>query len=1334
MGWTKEQQQAIDTDNKNILVSAAAGSGKTAVLVERVVSHLLRPVSQGAPPQEMPWNVDELLIVTFTKAAAAEMSDRIGQRLQKAITQELESHQPDKALISRLQRQIILLSGASISTIDSFCQSVIKNNFADIDLDPRFRVANENELLLLKQDVLDEIFENRYAKGDELLELFSEKYGTDRGDEELYNIVLKLHEQSRNQPFPEYWLNKLVQEYQPVDKPADEKKHLRDYSLWWHIIHSTLEQEMENILAMRERLSLLIEQVDSPKAREKYDERLERVNSILNGINQAITKEEWQGIYEAFRVLDFKETGFISMPGGKLDVDKELRDEITSTNKELKGAVDKLHAAYVLDPEEVMLEDLARLHGDAEAIIELTLEFNQAYSAAKKEHNIIDYGDMEHYALQLLMTEDSTPEHVEASETALQLRKKYREIMVDEYQDTNQVQDLIVSLIAGENGGNLFIVGDVKQSIYGFRSSEPGLFMDKYKRYDQESKNQQLITLGRNFRSRQEVLAAVNFVFAQLMIPEPAEIDYDQRAMLNPGEPYGYAEAPGQGEIFPVEKAVELDIIMEKGLESAAPGEAVEAQEKNAVQGENRAAGDDAGDNMEELKSFQLEAQHIADRLIELKNSGCLIFDKSLADTENHGYRPVRWRDMVILLRAASSKAEILQEILQGNNIPVFATVDGGYFQTTEIQVVSSLLSVIDNAMQDIPLAAVLYSPIVGLTAEELAMVRLAAEKQSLYQALIQAGSPESEIPAGIKDRVAVFLARLSKWRQQARFMGVPEILCHIYRDTGYYDYVGCMPGGILRQANLRMLIDRAREYESTNYRGLFRFLSFIEKIKSMDTDLSVARSLGENEDVVRVMTIHKSKGLEFPIVVLADMAKSFNILDLKAAVLVHKKLGLGLNNIDTDKSVYYPSFARLAVKAGIQQEIKAEELRVLYVAMTRAREKLIMTGRVANGQTAAKKWCKYREYTNQAAWQTELARPTLPAYGISQANSYLDWVAAAVARHPEAGRSFAELIGLSPEQYGQALGYMHAAMGRESRWQVNLISADDICQSVQDAEGTQEIIQMAAAGKPLPAEEAWTQRINRVLDWHYDFRGTEKIPAKLSVSELKRRFGRELAQSGNDYELLPVESLREQAAEADAKELPALDKQIEYDYPRPMFLQRKEEKHKVARSTEYGTLMHSVMQHLDLHGGLDQKGVRAQLLSMVKREIITQDQLKMVNTPQVAEFFASELGKRMLSAEAVWRELPFCRMLRADSYFPEVRDKDAEIFNQGVIDVLFREADGRLVLIDYKTDRNTEAHHIRQLYAMQLDLYGRAVRSVLDAEVAEKYLYMLRDGSVVRI
>lgn len=1287
MAWTKDQMRAIELTGKNILVSAAAGSGKTAVLTERVVTHLLQS-EQGTEN----WNVDELLIVTFTKAAAAEMSDRIGQRLQQAIAAELEKEQPDKSLIARLEKQIILLSSASISTIDSFCQKIVKNNFSVLDLDPQFRVANENELLLMQQDVLDELFEAKYNAGDAALERLGERYASDRGDAALYDLVLSIYEKAMNQPFPEAWLEKLAEDF---SLPGNTAPHLRDYAKWWQPIMDVLFSGLERAKDEFAVFSQLLEEIDDAKARSKYDAIGERIQFLLNRIAVALSGE-WQDIYDAFKDLDNKETGFIRLPGGKMNIDSGLREQLKNANTAVKDVLQNLKKQIVIDPEQLMVQDLQELAQDARGIADLVRDFLHSYAAAKREKNVIDYSDMEHFALTVLLAEGAGAGDLRPSEAALALRRKYKEIMVDEYQDTNEVQDTIVRLIAGENGGNLFTVGDVKQSIYGFRSSEPGLFIDKYERYGEdmtqgESCNE-LVTLGQNFRSRREILSGVNFVFAQLMQKKPMDIDYDEKAMLNPGESYAYHE-PEQGEVMPLSAAMELDIIMESGLETEAAAE--------------NAAEDGAENEEDELKSFQLEAQLIADKLKALKNSGYLVFDKHQQD--NNGYRPIRWRDMVILLRAVKGKAEILQEIFQANDIPVFASLEGGYFQATEIQVITSLLGVIDNAQQDIPLAAVLYSPIGGFSPEQLAKLRLSGEGKNLYQLLLSAGSAEVQLSPQIKHKTAAFLQRLSQWRRLAQRLGVAELLWHIYQDTGYYDYAGCMPGGLLRQANLRMLITRAREYEESNYRGLFRFLNYLAKIQKMDTDLSMARTLGENEDVVRVMSVHKSKGLEFPVVVLADMAKGFNLQDVSQDVILHKDLGLGLNNIDTVKSVKYPSFARIAVKNKIIQENKAEELRVLYVAMTRAIEKLIMTGRVKNGVKSAEKWCRYHERDSSTL---------LPGYAVSDGSCYLDWVAMAAARHPGTG-DFAPLLGQTPEEYVQALGYMHSAMGSESRWQINLVSASDIKAGNKAEAEEAKLLTAIIKGEKLPVSQKAEAEAAAILDWHYDFRATEALPAKLSVSELKRRFAREQLQAEPPEVSVADGSIRED---------------MEYTYSKPVFLQRlAEERRPKISGAEYGTLMHSVLQHLQLGSAMSRENISSQLDMMVQQEIITREQRKAVSLKQLTGFFASSIGQRMLSARQVWRELPFSRMLPAQAFFPEVQDGNTEIFNQGVIDVLFQEADGGLILLDYKTDWDTETKSVKEKYAIQLSLYAHAIKTIFGQEPTEKYLYMLRDGSVIQ-
>lgn len=1309
--WTKQQQQAIDLDQKNILVSAAAGSGKTAVLVERVVSHLLRPETEADS-----WDVDKLLVVTFTKAAAAEMSERIGKRLQEAITKELakEEQQQDKRLISRLQKQVILLSSASISTIDSFCQTIIKNNFDALgDLDPKFRVAEENELLLLKQDVLEEMFEARYAEGDEKLLHLGDQYGSDHGDGPLYDIILGLHEQAMNQPFPEDWLTRLAKDF---PGRHGQLAKLKDCTQWWPVIMEALQRGMSRAWDCYGAMELLVTEVEDKKAKDKFQERLERANGILTKLTEAL-QQDWEDIYQAFRDLDYKETGFQSLPGGKMNIDPDLRSQIKDANTAMKDAVTALKDTYILDQEQVMVEDLQSIAQDVDCLVELTLDFTQRFAAAKGEKNIIDYGDMEHFALQVLLAPDSTPEKPMPSEVALSLRSRYQEIMVDEYQDTNEVQDTIVRLIAGEKRGNLFIVGDVKQSIYGFRASEPGLFMAKYDSYGQagQQEHSELITLGRNFRSRKEILSAVNFIFAQLMTKEPMAINYDEKAMLNPGEPYGYGE-PVTGEIMPLTQAVELDILAENGVRD----EAAQGEETGKAAKEERQEEEAEGEE-EELKSFQLEAQYIAQRLKELKAAGYQVFDKDIKDDVNHGYRDIRWKDMVILLRSTSGKAEILQDTLQANDIPVYANASGGYFQATEIQIMTSLLAVIDNAQQDIPLAAVLYSPIVGLDTEQLAQVRLVDKKANLYQALMAANSPDSALPSEIKAKLDGFLAQLSSWRQLAQRIGVPELLWQLYQDTGYYDYVGCMPGGVLRQANLRMLITRAREFEQTDFRGLFRFLGFLDKIQSMENDLSVARTIGENEDVVRVMTIHKSKGLEFPVVVLADMGKRFNQQDLTQGLLVHKRLGLGLDCFDLAKSVKYPSFGRMAVKAQLLQESKAEELRVLYVALTRAREKLIMVGRVKDMGKAAAKWCQQLDYVPEQLTQEldvnagkALLNQTLPEYVLAEANSYLDWVGPAVARHREAA-VLATYIGMSEDEYAQHVGHMANAMGVEAHWQINVVAAESLKAQQQLSEAEETDLAVIGRGESFKVDEAVSSRVAALLDWRYDYQGTRELPAKLSVSDIKRRFAAEVAE---------LEAGQQAMAQKE---------QRTYSFPRPQFLQRQDEAEQRRTSgAEYGTLMHSVMQHLELAGQLDEADVRQQLQQMVEREIITKHQLQLVNVAQVVSFWASPMGQRLVHAKSLWRELPFSRMLEASDYYAVAPGH--RIFNQGVIDVLFEEADGSLILLDYKTDRDTAPETVKAKYQKQLELYGQAVEGILGRKVRESYLYMLRDNTLIEL
>lgn len=1262
MKWSAEQQNAIDNDKKNILVSAAAGSGKTAVLVERVVSHLLKkPGTEGA------WSVDRLLVVTFTKAAASEMSQRIRKRLQAAVAAERSSSEPDKELVAHLERQMVLLSSASISTIDSFCQSVIKNNFSLIDLDPKFRVANENELTLIKQDVMDELLEEKYDQGDIFLLRLIDEHGSDRGDDKLHKIIMKLYDISRNQPFPELWLKGLKK---PFAKDASGVSSIADTS-WWPIIQRQLANDLKPAIDLAREMMDIANLFDDEKVRGKFVTIANEQMEVVEKVALAIEQGKWDNILEA---ISKKIT---SVPSNMKNMDPDLKAGFKALKEQYTVQIKKIQAICI-DSEESFLAELDSLSLDAEALIKVVLDFSEAFQQEKKRKNIIDYGDMEHFALSILMDFNKETGEMKPSDAALALREKYQEIMVDEYQDTNEVQDTIVSLISGYDNANVFTVGDVKQSIYGFRSSEPSLFLKKYKDYGVIGNPVgELITLGKNFRSRKEILSAINYVFAQVMTEEPNEIEYDQLAMLNPGEPYGYPE-PEIGNCL--DDNVELAII---------------ANAENS--GYTESSQEDSAENdEEELQGIALEAQYIAQRLKAIKESGVQVFDTKCKT--NNGYRQVEWRDMVILLRATSNKADLLQEVLEANGIPSYANSSGGFFKMTEVMVMRALLSVIDNSQQDIPLAAVLYSPVGGFSADELAKLRLLSRDKDLYSTLLLANSPDADIDAGIKEKTALFLEKLQSWRHLARFLSVPELIWELYRDTGYYDYVGCQPGGQLRQANLRLLITRAREFQETDYRGLFRFLRFIERLESSESDMGLGKTIGENEDVVRIMTIHKSKGLEFPIVVLANMSKGFNYTDLRDDVLVHKELGLGLNCFDIEKSVKYPSLSHLAVKAKLKQEIIAEELRVLYVAMTRAREKLIMVGYNGNSKLTnkIKKWTRCANSTEQ----------THPAYMLSDAGSYMDWVASSLARHPDGDCIIkAAEDNIVPVQ-------IIDGMGAESSWKVSILDKDSIKGMSEAKVHDNDLLELILSGKDIPETSSY-QRVKEKLDWKYDLGGTEKVPAKLSVSEIKRQFAKEMAQESDG--------------------LSAEDDTIKYIFNRPNFMTVKAGK-KQLTSSEYGTLMHSVMQHLDLSESLDLDNINNQLEVMVNKEIITAEQKSAVNPMPIAGFFASSLGKRLLSAENVWRELPFSRMLKAKTFYPEVQNQETMIFSQGIIDVLFKDQQGNMVLMDYKTDKDTTPDKAREKYRIQLFMYKEAVESLLGVEVNELYLYMLHDGSIVKL
>ncbi|MBR2178944.1 MAG: helicase-exonuclease AddAB subunit AddA [Selenomonadaceae bacterium] len=1207
MVLTNEQKAAVVTRGKNLLVAAAAGSGKTKVLVERIKQLILAGDC----------DVDKLLVVTFTNAAAQEMRSRI----HSALTEELRANN-DFETLKRLERQVVLLSGASIMTMHSFCQMILKRNFSKIDLDPKFRVADEQELNLIKQDVIEELFESKYGEESENFQRFTDDFGgTEKGDDKLHEIILSLYEYSRSQPNPKEWLESLVASFDIADNAT-----LKD-TIWYasamkHIgfILDAAFDECKINLELALDTKIKIDKIE----KDMYD--------VILPLTKAYKSGNWGKIFDLLNPPDGKIFDNIGNPG---KADRVAWGLLTDSRKEYKEAVENLQKRYFFASEQELLDDLRNIRPSVETLVNVTIEFSEALIAAKHERGIIDFSDMEHFALEILSDK----------KIANALRKKYQAVMVDEYQDTNGVQEAILKKIADEDKANFFAVGDVKQSIYKFRMADPSLFLDKYNKYpttsDYEENNEKAqkysdclrIDLSKNFRSRCEVLDSVNFIFERLMNSESMEIDYTDDARLYYGMNYttgiaGLLDTPTEFYLIENKKSNDND--------------------------------DDSPQNTEDILSIEREAQVIADRIKEMININTQVYDK-----EENKYRTIKYRDIVILRRSKKNPAALM-EVLQKNNIPAYAMGDETYFQALEIKVILSLLNVLENARQDIPLAAVMLSPIGNFTAEDLALLKIEKRREDLFTALITASASSVELnPLNLSeelmDKTRIFLQKVNAWRELSRIVSVPELLSTIYRETGYYDYVGGLPEGVVRQANLRMLVDRAAAYEATTFRGLSRFLKFVSKIKELNTDLAVARTLGENEDVVRVMTIHKSKGLEFPVVFVIELGKQFNTNEDSAALLLkHRELGIGPYITLKNEPLRYPTFARQVIAQKNLEEQKAEELRILYVAMTRAREKLIL---VATKKGNDKKHARYQRYGNV---------DRIPGFAALSANTFLDWLLLALSKETDC---------------------------------ISVINVN--ANSVVIAEAVERTVEEIKPDMSLLARKMSTLT-------------SKSIPSKMSVTELKQRV---------EYDEEITNNLIDDYDES-SKEIVINEEDEEIIYKRPDFEQSKR-----LTGAEYGTLMHSVMQRLDLKRDLSAKGITQQIDEMIAQKIFTVEQAGIIRKNNAAKFFKSKIGRRMLASKEVYRELPFSRLIDASRFFPKVDDK---IFIQGIVDVLFRDGDD-FVLIDYKTDRITNgddvaAELIKEKYKLQIELYSEAIEAILHKSISEKYLYMLSGDVLIDV
>jgi ATP-dependent helicase/nuclease subunit A len=1309
--WTQEQEAAIRTRGCNLLVSAAAGAGKTAVLVERIVRRIL--------DEKDPVDVDKLLVVTFTNAAAREMRERIGE----ALTQRLRKNPHDQ----RLQRQKLLLGKAAISTLHSFCLEIIRQNYYhlqlpdDLVLDPCFRIADDIEGILLKMEILEELFEEKYREEEAVFLALVEGMGGERNDQTLQDLVLKLYHFSRSQVDPIAWLGNVAQVFQA--NLTDEAVQ----SLFRRLLDSI-------VISVREALDLLQEAYRfslQPGGPAVYSANLELERQELEEV-LALSSCHWQAAFAA--LAEFK---FSSLKACRGEVDESLKEAVQALRNQAKEIVRNLQKDYLSRNPAELVADMQQMAPLMECLCSLVQEFSLRYLREKLARNLIDFDDLEHFALRLLG--QRTQEGWWPSKLAEGLRKRFEEVLVDEYQDINAVQEAVLTLVSrsGDSAGvpNLFMVGDVKQSIYGFRLAEPGLFLKKYRSYAMNATSpKQKIILAKNFRSRKNVVEGVNFVFRQLMSNCLGGISYDQENELVLGACFPEF---GREMIVNADNSMVVDSVANTPLGNAGTifGDKkmttewpLEVHIIDRKAGEDNNFPEDEAENQgieaeENPDALQMEARLIGRRILELQKE-MVVWDK-----EKKKYRVPEFSDMVVLLRSVKGSATTFLEEFRKLGIPVYVETGSGYFAAQEVQVMLSLLKVIDNPCQDIPLAAVLLSPVVGLTAEQLARIRLNLTATDFYTVVCLAARREEE---PLKSSLRFFLKKLKSWRTFARRNSLVELIWLLYRETGFYDYAGAMPGGKQRQANLRALLDRAKQFEDTTMKGLFKFLRFLGRLKNSGSDLGTARALGEKENVVRIMSIHKSKGLEFPVVFLACLGKMFNLQELRGDVLLDRDLGLGPMWVDSLRRLKYPTLAKLVVRDKLKEEMLAEEVRILYVAMTRAREALIMVGSVKDLEKQVKRWGKV---LSCQGWE-------LPATILTQSRSPWDWLGPCLLRH-RGGHVLREVAGYAESAWEGTEN--DPAPWHIYLWNTGSISADEGKDSYDHSSELACVKQLLPVDKVKNEEsnskdkdskdkdskdkdskdkdskdkdnkdkngkknersqdkesqdEAWSEEIDRKLGWNYIYRGLADIPAKLSVTEIKNR-----------YQFL-----------TGAREISQQPLSLRSFERRPRFLQEQ-----ALSASEKGTILHLVMRYLKLDSAGTVEEVKMQIAEMVKKEIITSLQAETVKSEEIVNFINSSLGKRMRIGRELKREVPFTLALPAGEFYPEVTNiADEMIILQGTIDCLFKEGE-EFVLVDYKTDRLEfgTGDILRERYRVQMALYARAVETIFARPVKEKLLY----------
>jgi len=1256
--WTKEQKQVIDSRNTNLLVSAAAGSGKTAVLIERIIELVL--------DEKNPIDINKLLVVTFTKLAASEMRERVSKAIEKKLEENPENE--------HLQKQLMLLSGADITTIDSFCKDVLKSYAHLVNLDNNIKVIDPSENEVLAKEVMQELFEELYENNDENFLRLVDLYVKKNTDEGLLQLLLNVNNFVNSHPFPDIWLNEKAEFFNTSTK--DDNFYLENYIL---DIAKDVDMDLEFFeLSIKNNLK----KIENYPELEKY---LNIYNTLLDALS--VVKESLKTFLKdntKFDELKKSSYEFLHSDFGNFRIskcDEEVKEIYNKVKKEIDGLKDGIKESLEslnLNIENIKIEsDL--IYPYVRAISDIVIKYKEKFWERKQKFNYVDFADIEHLALEILVDIDEDG-NIKPSKTALEYQEKYAEVFIDEYQDSNLVQEILLSAVAKEN--NRFMVGDVKQSIYRFRQADPSIFMEKYENYyrvedDIDSFNRKIM-LYANFRSRKEILEGTNLIFSKIMKKETGELDYTVDERLNPMASFKESDENVGG-------AVEILLVDEKS----------DDEDEDEI-----ILTDEYSEDFEEMKSFRLECIKIANTIYNMMNNKenpFKVYDKNLDD-----YRKVDYKDIVILMRSPSSNTKILEEVFLEYNIPIYAESTGGYFETFEVDTIINLLKIIDNPMQDIPLLSVMYSPIYNFTPTELSQIRLVDRELKFYELLTKILDDENiEIRASIREKISKFISDLKLFIEKKTLVSADELIWFLYKYTGYYNYVGLLDMGDQRKTNLMLLFEKAKNYEKNSYKGLFNFVNYIQKI-SLKSDISEAKLISEDANVVKIMSIHKSKGLEFPVVFLANTNKKFNFRADDSNLVLHQKLGFGPVVYDMDKKTSFNSIMKKKIEKFKKNEQIAEEMRLLYVAMTRAKEKLIITGRVKD----------YENLKEEISTGID-ERGNISNYKILKINNYLDWILSSIDNLTVYGTSL------------NCLGREENFLGNEDlKFQLNVNTKTEEFieyQRIKEEIKTNEIISeeddIEVKQEMRTVKEFLEDRFNK----EYVYKNVLNKPSSITVSEIKKMIQEEDEEKHQKY----------------YKE--------NFVLITPSFIHQGEEKVGF-NSAEKGTIFHLAMQLLDF-SKFDtedilkiREEIKLQINSFVEKNIMSLDEAETININWIVKFIQSDIFKEIYIAnksEKLFKEKAIDYNIKLKNLFRDENiSEDEKIMVVGIIDLFFENENGEIILLDYKTDYVTKENleEVKERYKVQLDLYKSAIEDISGKKVAKKGLYLFGINEFVEI